>query len=116
MTTAENRQAAAACVVTVALTLGTAPVDAGPCSKEITTFEMAVRQSKGKPDAGPFLRQSVGAQMTRQPTPESIKRAEAQAQASFDAVLSQAKEMDVRGDQAGCARALGTAKDMYNLQ
>jgi hypothetical protein len=116
MTTVEIRRTMAACIVAAALTYDAAPVRASPCGEQITAFETAVRQSNGKPDAGPFLRQSVGAQMARQPTPETIKRAEAQAQASFDAAVARAKELDTRGDQAGCAKALGTAKDMYNLQ
>jgi hypothetical protein len=106
----------AVCIVAAVLAYDAAPARAGSCGEEITAFETAVRQSNGKPDAGPFLRQSVGAQMARQPTLETIKRAEAQAQASFDAAVARAKELDTRGDQAGCAKALGTAKDMYNLQ
>ena len=116
MTTTASRRTVAACIVATAFAFDTAPVLAGPCGEEITAFETAVRQSAKRPDAGPFLRQSVGAQMARQPTPESIKRAQTQAQASFDAALAKAKEMDVRGDQTGCAAALGSAKDMYNLQ
>jgi hypothetical protein len=116
MTTVETRRTVAACIVAAALAYDAAPAWASPCGEQITAFETAVRQSNGKPDAGPFLRQSVGAQMARQPTPNSIKRAQAQAQSSFDAAVARAKELDTRGDQAGCVNALGAAKDMYNLQ
>jgi hypothetical protein len=116
MTTAKSQQATASSIVVAALTLGIAPASAGPCSSEIAAFEAAVRQSSGKPDAGPFLRQSIGAQTGRQPTPDSIKRAEEQAQAAFDATIVRAKRMDDRGDRAGCTRALTAAKEMYNLQ
>ena len=51
----------------------------------------------------------------RQPTPGSVKRAEARAQASFDAAMARAKRLDARGDRAGCMRALAAAKRMYNL-
>jgi hypothetical protein len=91
------------------------PAYAGPCTAEITAFEARVHQSAGKPDAGPYLRQSVGAQMSRQPTPDSVKHAEAEAQAAFDTTLARAKRLDARGDGAGCTRALTAAKRMYNL-
>jgi hypothetical protein len=96
--------------------LNAVPAYAGPCTAEITAFEARVRQSGNKPDAGPYLRQSVGAQMSRQPTPDSVKRAETQAQTAFDAAMARAKQLDARGDGAGCIRALTAAKDMYNLQ
>jgi hypothetical protein len=86
-----------------------------PCSAEIVQFELAVRQSAGQPGAGPMARQSIGAQIDRQPTPASIKRAEKRARAIFAATLARAKRLDARGDRAGCTRALSAAKDMYNL-
>ena len=63
------------------LSIGSA--HAGPCSAEISQFELAVRQSAGNPNAGPMARQSIAAQMDRQPTPSSIKRAEERAKAKF---------------------------------
>jgi hypothetical protein len=59
--------------------------------------------------------QSIGAQLNRQPTPGSMKRAEERARASFDAVMARAKRLDARGDRTGCRRALTAAKRMYNL-
>jgi hypothetical protein len=96
--------------------LNAVPAYAGPCTAEITTFETQVHQSGNKPHVGPYLRQSVGAQMSQQPTPETVKRAEAQAQTAFNAAMARAKQLDTRGDGAGCMRALTAAKDMYNLQ
>ena len=96
--------------------LSVAPAHAGPCSDKIAQFELAVRQSAGKPDAGPFAPQSIGAQMDRQPTPASIERAEKRAQAVFAATLARAKRLDAQGNRAGCTRALSAARDMYNLQ
>jgi hypothetical protein len=80
-------------------------VRASPCGGAIAAFETAMRQSSGKPDAGPFLRQSRAAQMSRQPTPDTIKQAEAQAQAAFDAAMARAEQLDARGDRTGCTRA-----------
>jgi hypothetical protein len=108
-----RRIAAAFFILALGLSIETA--HAGPCSSKIAEFELAVRQSAGNPNAGPFAPQSIGAQIDRQPTPASIKRAEKRAQAIFAATLARAKRLDARGDRAGCMRALSAAKDMYNL-
>ena len=102
--------------IVAAMCLGTTSAHAGPCSNAIAQFEQAVRQSANKPDAGPFARQTIGAQLDREPTPGSVERAEARAQTAFDAALARAKRLDVRGNRAGCTRALAAAKRMYNLQ
>jgi len=95
--------------------LGVAPAQAGPCTEQIAQFEQAVRQSANNPDAGPMAPQSIGAQMDQQPTPGSVKRADARAQAAFNAAMARAKRLDARGNRAGCTRALTAAKRMYNL-
>jgi hypothetical protein len=115
MTTAMNRRATVAWVVAAYLGVSVTAAYAGPCSSKIAQFEQAVRQSARNPDAGPMAPQSVGAQLS-QPTPASIKRAEAQAQAAFAATLARAKRLDAYGNRSGCARALAAAKRMYNLQ
>jgi hypothetical protein len=105
---------AAHLVLGAALLLGAASAHAGPCTTQIAEFEKAVRQSAGNPDAGPMAPQSIGAQIDRQPTPGSVKRAEERAQASFNAALARAKRLDAHGDRA-CARALAAARSMYSL-
>jgi hypothetical protein len=110
-----NRRFAAFVVISAALALSIASAHAGPCSTQIAQFEQAVRQSVNNPGAGPMAPQTMGAQIDRQPTPGSVKRAEERAQASFNAALARAKRLDARGDRAGCVRALATAKGMYNL-
>ena len=110
-----NRRSATSLVVAAALVLSVASALAGPCSTQIAQFEEAVRQSANNPGAGPMAPQSIGAQIDRQPTPGSMKRAQERAQASFDAALARAKRLDARGDRARCLRALATAKSMYNL-
>jgi hypothetical protein len=102
-------------IAATAFGLGVASAHAGPCSSEIAQFEQAVRQSAGNPNAGPMAPQSIGAQLDRQPTPGSIKRAEERAQATFAAAMARAKRLDARGDRAGCTRALAAAKRMYNF-
>jgi hypothetical protein len=102
-------------LVAAAVCLGIAPANAGPCTTAIAQFEQAVRQSAGNPNAGPMAPQSIGAQLDRQPTPGSIKRAEQRAEATFAAAMARAKRLDARGDRAGCRRALAAAKRMYNF-
>jgi hypothetical protein len=104
-----------AALVAAALCLGVAPAHAGPCTTAIAEFEQAIRQSAGNPNAGPMARQSISAQLDRQPTPGSVQRAEARAQTTFAATLARAKRRDARGDRAGCTRALTAAKRMYNF-
>jgi hypothetical protein len=102
--------------VVAILGLGTPAAHAGPCTAEIAQFEQAVRQSANNPNAGPTLPQSIGAQLDRQPTPASIKRAQQRAKAKFEATLALAKRRDARNDRAGCTRALAQAKQMYELR
>lgn len=110
-----SRRIAAACLI-CALGLNIELAHAGPCTAEIAQFELAVRQSAGDPNAGPFAKQSIGAQLDRQPTPASVKRAQKRAQAQFAATLARAKRLDAQGNRARCTRALAAAKNMYNLQ
>ena len=110
-----NPQSTATTIV-AALCLSVASAQAGPCTQAIAQFEQAVRQSAGRPDAGPFAPQSIGAQLGQQPTPGSVKQADARAQAAFDATMARAKRFDARGNRTGCTRALTAAKRMYNLQ
>jgi hypothetical protein len=112
---ATNRRLVAIWIVATGFGLHVASAHAGPCSSEIAQFEQAVRQSAGNPNAGPMAPQSIGAQLDRQPTPGSVKRAKARAQATFAATLARAKRLDARGDRAGCTRALAAAKHMYNF-
>jgi hypothetical protein len=104
-----------AVIAGIALGLGIASAHAGPCTSKIAQFEQAVRQSANNPGAGPMAPQSVGAQLGYQPTFGSVQRADAKAQAAFDAAMARAKRLDARGNRSGCMRALAAAKRMYNL-
>jgi hypothetical protein len=101
--------------VVAVLLFGTPSAHAGPCSSAIAQFEQAVRQSGKKPTAGPTASQTVDAQTGRQPTPDSVKRADESAQATFEAALARAKSLDAQGD-AGCSRALADAQRMYSFR
>ena len=97
------------------LSLSIASAHAGPCTSAIAQFERALRQSGNDPGAGPTARQSVGAQLGHQPTPSSVKRAEARAQTNFAGALARAKRLDARGNRSGCKRALAEARRLYEL-
>jgi hypothetical protein len=62
-----------------------------------------------------MARQTIGAQLDRQPTPASVKRAQERAHSTFAANLARAKRLDAQGNRAGCTRALAAAKRMYNF-
>jgi hypothetical protein len=59
--------------------------------------------------------QSVGAQLDRQPTVASVKRAGQWLKSKFLADMVRARRLDAEGDRAGCKRALNAAKRMYIL-
>jgi len=108
-------QTATGLIVCALFCLNISIAQAGPCSADIAQFEKAIRDSAGNPNAGLTAPQSVAAQMDRQPTPESIKRAEGRLQAKFSATMARAKRLDAKGDRSGCSSALSAAKRMYIL-
>jgi len=102
-------------IICAVLCLFSTVAQAGPCSRDIAEFEAAMRRSAGNPNAGLTAPQSVGAQLDRQPTPDSLKQAQERLQAKFSATMARAKRLDAKGDRAGCTRALSAAKRMYIL-
>src|SRR5689334_4420335 len=64
-----TRGVTSALAVGAALGLGATPALAGPCTARIAQFEQAVQRSAGTVGAGPMEKQSVGAQLRHQPTP-----------------------------------------------
>jgi hypothetical protein len=97
--------------------LGATPslAHAAACRDEIAHLQQAARRVANNPDAGPTGRQSVGAQLGHQPTPESVSQAEKQAQSRFAAVLARARALDARGKVAQCKRAVADARRMLEL-
>jgi hypothetical protein len=109
------RQMTMGLIISAVLNLSTTFAQAGPCSEEIAQFEAAVRQSANNPNAGLTAPQSVGAQLDRQPTVASMKRAEKNLKSKFLATMARAKRLDAQNNRAGCTRALSAAKRMYIL-
>ncbi|SFK30174.1 hypothetical protein [Methylocapsa palsarum] len=106
-----NRKRLAALMFCLALGAASS-AGAGPCGKAIATFEAQVRAAQTTPGAGPGGVQSLAADEEHQPTPESLKRAEAKAQRGFEAVLARAKKLDAEGKKT-CAEALTDARLIY---
>jgi hypothetical protein len=96
-------------IVAAVLLVSTASAQAGPCSADIAQFESTIRRPATNPLPEPTGRQTIGAQLGHQPTPDSVSRAEGQAQAGFEAALARAKALDTQG-RSECAQALRDAR------
>ena len=110
-----TRQTPAIFVIAATLALSIVSAHAGPCSADIAQFENTIRNSARKPDAGPMGQQTIGAQLGHEPTPDSLKQAEDQAQTRFETTLARAKTLDAQGKSAECAQALSDAKLMFHI-
>ena len=96
------------------LGLLTLPCQAGPCTKDIQSMQARIDAHLGKTAAaGPSAKQSVGAQMHRQPTPGSMANAERQLGelspetiVKVNAAMDRAEKADAAGDAAACTKAL----------
>jgi hypothetical protein len=89
---------------------------AGQCGEEIAELEKLARTSKSHPTVGPTERQTTGAQLHRQPTPESVAAAKEKAWAKVDAVLERAKTFDAEGKEAECRASAGEAKQLLGIE
>jgi hypothetical protein len=103
-------------IASAILGLSIASGHAGPCSDAIAQVKVAASQSTGNPAAGPTAQQSIGAQLGRQPTPESVQRAEEGAQTKFAAVLARAQALDAEGKATECMQAVTEAKLLLGLK
>jgi hypothetical protein len=97
----------------MALWLNSEIAQAGPCTTDISQFEATVHQSVNDPFDGLTARQSVDAQLSHQPTPESVHSAEERLRSRFAATMARAKRYDAEGNRSGCTRALNAAKKIY---
>jgi len=88
---------------------------AGPCTSDIADFEAAIRASQKDPLAGLTAPQSVGADLSHQPTAASVAQAQARLKKTFAVTMARAKRYDAQGNGPGCTRELAKAKRMYVL-
>lgn len=94
------------------LAAGIGCAQAGPCTADIQKIEKAV--SEPNSPVGPTARQSVGAQMGRQPTPASMAQAEQKAGSRYQAALTRAQALDNQNNPA-CKKAVKKLKALVGM-
>ena len=100
----------------VALATSIHPGEAGPCTAEIDQLQAQLdARLEATAAAGPYGRESLGADLGHQPTPGSIARAEERLGEGGDlgkalAILQRARDLDQAGDRAACQQALAEAR------
>jgi len=97
-------------VVSLVLGLDVSLAAASPCSDEIAKLEQAIQQSGNNPAAAPTARQSVGAQLGYQPTPESVRDTELASKKRLVAILNRAKAFAAKGKSKKCMELVATAR------
>jgi hypothetical protein len=85
------------------------------CSEEIARVEALADQSMGNPIAKPTISQSVDAQLHHQPTRESVRRAEENAQSMFATILAHAKMLEADGKTVECIQSVAEAKRLLRI-
>ena len=102
-------------IVCAAVLVGsTSAIYAGPCSQEIDRIQAQIdAKLESFAATGPSASESTAATMHRQPTPESIARAERQLGEispekiqAVTAAMERARKADSVGDQSACEQAL----------
>jgi hypothetical protein len=102
-----------ACLIALAFFgFSAAVANAGPCTSEIDKIEKAVNAPNSM--YGPTARQSIKAQDSRQPTPESIARAEKRADTHYQDVLNEAKTLDAANNPK-CQEVVKKVKDLVGM-
>jgi hypothetical protein len=94
------------------LALGLGSAHAGPCTADIQKIEKML--SEPNSPFGPTARQSVGAQLGRQPTPSSMARAEQKAGSNYQAALTRAQALDNQNNPA-CKKAVKKLKALVGM-
>ena len=97
-------------IVLIVLGLGVSLAVASPCTEQIAKLEQAIQQSGNNPAAAPTARQSVGAQLGYQPTPESVRDAELASKKRLVAILNRAKAFAAKGKSKKCMELVATAR------
>ena len=94
------------------LALGIGCAQAGPCSADIAKIENALNAPNSP--FGPTARQTVGAQLGRQPTPSSMARAEKKADTNYQTVLTRAQALDNQNNPA-CKKVVKKLKALVGM-
>lgn len=94
------------------LALGVGCAQAGPCSADIAKIEKVLNEPNSP--FAPTGRQTVGAQLGRQPTPSSMARAEKKADTNYQTVLTRAQALDNQNNPA-CKKAVKKLKALVGM-
>jgi hypothetical protein len=97
-----------ALVVSIVLGLAMTSAHASACSDEIARLVKAMSEKSAA--AAPTASQSIGAQLGHQPTPESMRRAEAAATTGVYDILNRAKTLDAEGKTKECMDLVAAAR------
>jgi hypothetical protein len=114
--TSQDRARAVLVLAGAALAASITPGWAGPCTAQIVAVQAQVdAKLEAIAGAGRTGRESTGALLHRQPTPESVARAETNLGEGAGtekalAALARARELDLAGDAAACEQALAEAR------
>jgi|SRR6476646_10355956 hypothetical protein len=101
------------CLIALAfLAFSGAAASAGPCTSEIDKIEKAVSAPNSM--YGPTARQTIGAQDSREPTPESIAQAQKRADAHYQDVLNEAKTLDA-ANNSKCQEVVKKVKELVGM-
>ncbi len=100
------------------LAIAMVPGHAGPCAQEIDRVQARVdARLAARAAAGPAAPESAGALLHRQPTPDSLARAEAAigdlTPAAAEAIaqgMARARTADAAGDAGACEQALSEVR------
>jgi hypothetical protein len=102
-------------VAGISVLIATNAAHSGPCADEIAQLERQIAASVPGPQSGPTAPQSLGAQLHRQPTPQSVQRAERVGNKDGEEALARAKTADAQGNAADCNAALLKARELYGF-
>jgi hypothetical protein len=99
-------------VTLIGLVVAPASAYAGPCTTLIAEVERYVERLTSVPSA----KQTIGAQLHHQPTPQSVEQGLNEARANAEAALDRARKADADGDVAACTKAVDEVKLIYGLE
>ena len=93
-----------------AVLCGSSAAHSGPCTMQIKQLERQIRHATNSRESGPTAPQSVEGLLHHQPTPDTVLNAERKANSDAAAALDRARQADVDGSAAACAKAFDEAK------
>ena len=100
--------------VVLAATIGIAR--AGTCEEEIERLQSEAANASGRTISGPTAPQSVGAQLSHQPTPASVERAQREAESRFADMLARARILGSEGNSTACMQVIRDARQLLVLK